>query len=180
MGMTKCKECGNEISTKADACPKCGAKIKRTSLVANLVAIFVAIGVVGAILASYENSKRQDEAAAKAAARRTALSDEQRKQEDAARVTAAKVAAEKKAIADAEWSAVQACQVAVNVSAKWRDPNSVEWPQLSRSFRELKGGVYTVQVEARGKNAFNATVTNVFECKIRATDFAPQSVKKIS
>lgn len=26
MALLKCKECGNEISTKAESCPKCGAK----------------------------------------------------------------------------------------------------------------------------------------------------------
>lgn len=31
MAMTKCKECGADISTTADACPKCGAKQVRTS-----------------------------------------------------------------------------------------------------------------------------------------------------
>jgi len=31
MAMIKCKECGAEISSKADACPKCGAKQVRTS-----------------------------------------------------------------------------------------------------------------------------------------------------
>lgn len=32
MALTKCKECGGQLSTKADACPKCGAKRpKRTS-----------------------------------------------------------------------------------------------------------------------------------------------------
>lgn len=29
MALTACKECGNEISTKAKACPKCGAKVPR-------------------------------------------------------------------------------------------------------------------------------------------------------
>jgi hypothetical protein len=29
MAMTKCRECSTEISTKADSCPKCGAKRKR-------------------------------------------------------------------------------------------------------------------------------------------------------
>lgn len=27
MALIKCKECGNEVSTKAEACPKCGAKV---------------------------------------------------------------------------------------------------------------------------------------------------------
>lgn len=31
MSIQKCKECGNEVSTKAEACPKCGAKQPRTS-----------------------------------------------------------------------------------------------------------------------------------------------------
>lgn len=28
MALIKCEECGNEISTKAEACPKCGAPVK--------------------------------------------------------------------------------------------------------------------------------------------------------
>jgi hypothetical protein len=27
MALIKCEECGNEVSSKADACPKCGAKV---------------------------------------------------------------------------------------------------------------------------------------------------------
>ncbi len=30
MALIKCKECGGEVSTKAKACPKCGAKVPRT------------------------------------------------------------------------------------------------------------------------------------------------------
>ncbi len=30
MALVSCKECGTEVSTKAAACPKCGAKVKRT------------------------------------------------------------------------------------------------------------------------------------------------------
>lgn len=29
MALIKCKECGGEVSTKAKACPKCGAKVPR-------------------------------------------------------------------------------------------------------------------------------------------------------
>jgi hypothetical protein len=52
MAMTRCKECGTEISTKAEACPKCGAKVARTSMAAlgglaiiAFIVISVAIGV---------------------------------------------------------------------------------------------------------------------------------------
>lgn len=27
MALKKCKECGNQVSTKADKCPKCGAPV---------------------------------------------------------------------------------------------------------------------------------------------------------
>ncbi len=30
MAIIKCKECGSEISNKAESCPKCGAKVNRT------------------------------------------------------------------------------------------------------------------------------------------------------
>jgi len=46
MALTKCKECGEQISTKADACPKCGAKLaKKTSAFTWLVLILIIVGV---------------------------------------------------------------------------------------------------------------------------------------
>lgn len=50
MAMTKCKECGAEISTTADACPKCGAKQIRTSGCAKLVLAFFGLIVFVAIV----------------------------------------------------------------------------------------------------------------------------------
>lgn len=79
--------------------------------------------------------------------------------------------------AEREWQAIQRCQAAILAAHRFHDPPSVEWPGLSRSFRELKAGTYTVQVEVRGKNAFNAKVLNTFECRIRASDLAPVSVR---
>lgn len=49
MALVKCKECGSEVSTKAKACPKCGAKApKKTSLFTWLVTGFVAAAMIGA------------------------------------------------------------------------------------------------------------------------------------
>lgn len=31
MALVKCKECGNQVSTKAEVCPGCGAKVRRKS-----------------------------------------------------------------------------------------------------------------------------------------------------
>jgi len=50
MALMKCKECGNEISTKATSCPKCGAAIKKkTGCLAYVGAAFLIIIVLGAI-----------------------------------------------------------------------------------------------------------------------------------
>lgn len=46
MAMTKCKECGTDISTKAEACPKCGAKRKKTSPIGCLLGIIVLIIII--------------------------------------------------------------------------------------------------------------------------------------
>ncbi len=51
MALTKCKECGEQISTKAETCPKCGAKPpKKTSLITWIVLAFVVFVVIGQIV----------------------------------------------------------------------------------------------------------------------------------
>lgn len=77
MAMTKCAECGSDVSTKAEACPKCGAPIspkktvvtkKKTSFVTWLVTIFIVIGVIGAITGESKDEKRIKQAKKDAAA----------------------------------------------------------------------------------------------------------------
>lgn len=44
MAIVKCKECGAEVSTKAKACPKCGAKPpKKTSLITWLALLTIVV-----------------------------------------------------------------------------------------------------------------------------------------
>ena len=48
MALAKCKECGNEISIKAEKCPHCGNPAKKkTSVLTWLVTIFIALWVIG-------------------------------------------------------------------------------------------------------------------------------------
>lgn len=42
MALVKCKECGGAVSTKAKACPTCGAKVKKTSAFTWLVLLLLA------------------------------------------------------------------------------------------------------------------------------------------
>lgn len=49
MALAKCKECGEQVSTKAEACPKCGAKRpKKTSAVTWFVLVLIIFGVYAA------------------------------------------------------------------------------------------------------------------------------------
>jgi hypothetical protein len=68
MAMTKCRECGQQISTSAAACPHCGAKPKRAGAG---VVILLAIGVLVLIQATQswnDSAKRRASAEAQQAA----------------------------------------------------------------------------------------------------------------
>ncbi len=53
MAMTQCKECSTQISTEAESCPQCGAKVKKTSVAAKgclgVILLFVGISALGAM-----------------------------------------------------------------------------------------------------------------------------------
>lgn len=58
MALVKCKECGEQVSTKAEACPKCGAKMpKRSSLGAWLVLVIILFVVYAANQSPSSNRK---------------------------------------------------------------------------------------------------------------------------
>ena len=44
MALVACKECGNEVSTKASACPKCGAKVPKTKWW-----LWIPLGLIGVV-----------------------------------------------------------------------------------------------------------------------------------
>ena len=53
MAITKCKECGGELSTEANTCPKCGAKVKRPSGCLKVIVIIFLGFVVLALVAPF-------------------------------------------------------------------------------------------------------------------------------
>ena len=55
MALVKCRECGTEISSKANACPKCGIAIKHTSLLAKVVLALILICFGFAILGQFSS-----------------------------------------------------------------------------------------------------------------------------
>uniref|UniRef100_A0A6M3J1D6 Uncharacterized protein n=1 Tax=viral metagenome TaxID=1070528 RepID=A0A6M3J1D6_9ZZZZ len=59
MAMKNCKECGNEVSTKAVSCPKCGAVLKKKTgclgyIGAGILILFV-LGVIGHLMSDGSN-----------------------------------------------------------------------------------------------------------------------------
>jgi hypothetical protein len=51
MALIKCEECGNEVSTQAKTCPKCGAKVKPpASTLSKLIVVLIGVAVVGSIV----------------------------------------------------------------------------------------------------------------------------------
>jgi hypothetical protein len=94
MALIKCRDCGNDVSTEAKACPKCGAKVippkppkRPTSPIAKVVGgVLLAGFVVAAILgpqAEREATQKREAAARAEEQRRAALTPEQRQAEDA-------------------------------------------------------------------------------------------------
>ena len=56
MALVACKECGKEVSKSAAACPHCGYKPRRTSLLTWIVAILFGIPFLLAVVTSAINS----------------------------------------------------------------------------------------------------------------------------
>ena len=63
MAMTKCGECGNEISTTAKACPKCGAVVPGRRLwpwfVGVPVGLFILMLIYGSTIPEYQTRARE-------------------------------------------------------------------------------------------------------------------------
>lgn len=48
MALRKCKECGNDVSSQADKCPRCGAPLKtKLSILQSIVIILVCLAFIG-------------------------------------------------------------------------------------------------------------------------------------
>lgn len=63
MALKKCAECGNDVSTKAASCPKCGAVTKKkTGCLGYMGAaflIFIGLGVIGSMMDDGTSTGRQ-------------------------------------------------------------------------------------------------------------------------
>ena len=131
MALIKCRECGNEVSSEANACPKCGARVvvpkvkskttKRTWFIAGLLGLaVVAVGV------STENQENERRAAA-----------------------AAKTPAQKEADAKENQRVLMAVAMVKTIRETARNPQSIQWVDI---YSNEDGSA--VCVDMRAQNGF--------------------------
>jgi hypothetical protein len=70
MALKKCKECGNDVSTEADSCPKCGAVIKKKRgflrLIGAAILIFITLIAIGSLINGVSDTKSTSPSSVKA------------------------------------------------------------------------------------------------------------------
>lgn len=152
MALTKCAECGNEVSTQAKTCPKCGAKVKTRKTSGRLWVLVAALVIVSVAVGNLATKEATDNEASRLAA----LSPEQRTAE----------LAKKKEESDLS-SARYACRKFVEKTL--HDPASAKFDEPSTYWAEKrKKNIYSVQVKLSAKNGFNATRKSVMDCKLKS------------
>lgn len=154
MALEKCKECGNEISTKAKACPKCGVEIKRTSGLTKLIAGIIVFMIIFGIIESSNMQERQQAAASAEQARVAALTPAIRAKEEADKLET-----------DQFHGANGACMEFIK--QRLNDPGSAEFMHSSQSHYNHKGNLWTIQRPVRAKNAMGALVLKDFQCELK-------------
>lgn len=140
MAMTNCRECGASVSTKAGACPQCGAKVRRTSIGTWFVTGLFGVAAIAGVGSAMKRQDADERARAVAAAHEASKTPEQQ-------------LAEKKAKEAREAEFQRVVQVAKGVKAAMKNPASFELVDAIY----MKDG--TVCVTYRGTNSFNAVVT---------------------
>lgn len=111
MALTKCTECGKEVSDSAGKCPHCGAKVRKPA--GPLGWIFAGILLLGMIQCTVSGEKSKERAVEAEAAK----TPEQR-------------AEEQKAKAESEARFQKAVLAAKTVKRALRDPDSVVWEDI--------------------------------------------------
>jgi hypothetical protein len=152
MALTKCKECGKDISTEAKACPSCGAPPPpRTSTATWIIGGFFALTVVVWISTANETRQRTPAPA----------------QETAEQVAARKAASLRN-------MAIVGC--AEFAKQKLHDPASAQFAPKSEATLELNGSRAVVVRSVRAKNAFGAMRLTEFVCMLEVNEKEVRSV----
>jgi hypothetical protein len=133
MALAKCKECAAQISSKADACPQCGAKVTKGIGCGGLLLICFGVVVFMAIISPSSSSSSSPSPASK---------------------PSAPVAppAPREVVENSAWDA-SVRQVERYLKQNLKDPDSyqsIEWSKVVKT----DGGGFMVRHKYRAKNGF--------------------------
>lgn len=129
-----CKECGNQVSDTAKACPQCREKIKKNGLLRKIgigFGLLFALSVLSAIFGSHSPTKTSSSAASKNEGNTDKIINRSR--------------------------LIASCQVAWEIQnkARLKDPDSLDWDRHNATIGTYKNKVVIV-IPYRAKNGFNA------------------------
>ena len=167
MALIKCKECSEQVSSDAKACPHCGTKKFKPPGVGDFIGlVFVILFMIGYYKSSEQRTKDAEAKAAVVAAEVTrvaALPPEQQKIE--AEKNRRKIASEEEA--DRKGHAAPACMRAIEL--KLKDPSSAEFDDIRTSTVEKrkKDGAYVVTIGVKARNSFNGITYSQFGCVVK-------------
>jgi hypothetical protein len=145
MALKKCKECEGQVSSKATACPHCGAVLKkeRQSIgCGGLILILIIIGSLSSIIGGNDSS--------------TSRSSSSTKQETQKPKTKAEIRTERISKGFSAWDGSHRGLEKV-IKASMNDPDSYD--HVETTYWD-KGDHLIVKTTFRGKNAFGGVVKN--------------------
>jgi len=143
MALVKCKECGKDVSTKAAACPNCGAKVKKPSgLGTTVIVILVSVVVMVIVFGNEDPGKANNATQASAATPAKPLTQAEQAAADAAK---AEADAKKKKADETVFRAQIGAKV---LKSAMRDPDSLKFA----SVLAMESGA--VCYEYRARNGF--------------------------
>ena len=141
MALKKCKECGHDVSTKADACPNCGAVKKTTSGCTGCIAILFMIFFVPWCVGSLSDS---DSSTPHQTVQKSITTHD--------KVTAYVIAKD-------------------FVENQLKSPGTAKWPwdNTDKVTKHLGNGEYTIRTYVDSQNSFGALIRTNFSCTVQYT-----------
>lgn len=153
MALIKCKECGHDVSDKADACPNCGAKVQKPAQQVGCGTIVGVVFLVGFLIAVFSGSSSSDKGSG------TAADSQECKKDDL------QCLGDKGVIAAGVYCQDQIEKHAMH-SVKWTD-GTFETKFSRFRWKDKANGIITyIGDKAEFQNGFGAFTPVIYECDL--------------
>lgn len=146
MALVKCKECGNEVSTKAKRCPRCGAKVPKGIGVFGILMMVLVVWVFFVIGRNASSTSEKPTPPAN-------------KPSTSAASTDTKPSPQPPVVENSAWDGSVA-QVKDYLKRNLRDPDSYQSISWTKAVLSPVTGEYTVVHKYRAKNGYGGYEVN--------------------